>query len=106
MEYIYLLLAVILNTSSNIIFKGISGKRNDLLWFAIFAAGLILGAINVYFFTKSLKDIDLGIAYPIFSAACIALTILASVFIFHEKLSLVNMAGVVVIIFGIVLLTR
>jgi len=31
--------------------------------------------LNVYFFTKSLKDISLSIAYPVFSGACILLMI-------------------------------
>jgi multidrug transporter EmrE-like cation transporter len=32
---------------------------------------LILGGVNVLFFTKALKDIKLSIGYPVFSGGCI-----------------------------------
>jgi multidrug transporter EmrE-like cation transporter len=106
MKYIFLSLSVLFNTGACMIFKSIAGKQNNLFWYAIFSVGLIVGAINTFFFTKSLKDIDLGIAYPVCSAASMAFIALASVFIFNEKFDLVNIIGVFVIILGIILLTR
>jgi multidrug transporter EmrE-like cation transporter len=105
-KYLLLSFAVLFNVSAYIIFKSISGKPSNLLWYIIFSIGLILGAINTYLFTKSLKEINLGIAYPIFSAASITFIILISVFIFKEKISIVNIIGALIIILGIVLLTR
>ena len=72
----------------------------------IFSVGLILGAINTFLFTISLKEINLGIAYPIFSTASITFIILISVFIFNEKISIINIIGALIIIIGIVLLTK
>ena len=106
MKYLFLTFAVLFNVSAYIIFKTISGKPNNLNWFIIFSIGLILGAINTFLFTKSLKEINLSIAYPVFSAASISLVILISVFIFNEKLNFVNIIGAFVIIIGIILLTR
>ena len=71
-----------------------------------FFNGFNNGAINTYLFTKSLKEINLGIAYPIFSAASITLIMLVSVFVFNEKINPINVIGAFIIILGIVLLTR
>ena len=105
MKYLYLFLSVAFNIGSYLLYKSIANKQSGILWTAIFTAGLILGVVNVYFFTKSLKDINLSIAYPVFSGACILLMIASSNLIFGEKLSVVNIAGAVVIIVGIALMS-
>jgi multidrug transporter EmrE-like cation transporter len=106
MKYLFLSFAVLFNASAYIIFKTISGKPNNLQWFMFFSIGLILGAINTCLFTKSLKEINLGIAYPVFSAASITLILLISVFLFNEKINITNIIGAFTTILGIVLLTR
>jgi small multidrug resistance pump len=106
MKYLFLSLAVLFNVSAYIIFKTISAKPNNLNWFIIFSIGLVFGAINTFLFTKSLKELNLGIAYPIFSAASITLVLLISAFIFNEKFSPINIIGAFIVILGIVLLTR
>jgi small multidrug resistance pump len=105
MSYMYLVLSVVFNVSSYLIYKSISGKPNDFLWFALFSFGLILGGINIFFFTKALKNISLSISYPIFSGACIALMVLSSGIFFHERISVYNIIGAVVVIIGIALLS-
>jgi len=106
MNYFFLSMAVLFNISAYIIFKSISGRQNDLAWTALFCTGLILAGINTWFFTRSLKDLNLSVAYPVFSAASILIIILISLFLFHEKISLVNVFGGGLVIAGIVLLTR
>jgi len=105
MKYFYLFLSVGFNVVSYLLYKGISGKPTGLLWFALFAAGLILGGINVYFFTKALKDIPLSIAYPVFSGGCIFFMMLLSAAFFGEKITAFNIAGAAVVVVGIALLT-
>jgi multidrug transporter EmrE-like cation transporter len=105
MKYVFLSIAVLFNISAYLIFKAISGKQINFFWIGIFSIGLVLGAINTFFFTKSLKELKLGIAYPVFSAASIALVVLISVFVFNEKIAWVNVMGALVIVLGIVLLT-
>jgi small multidrug resistance pump len=106
MKYILLSLAVLFNTSAYLLFKYISGKQNDLLWYAFFSVGLLAGAINTFLFTLSLREINLGIAYPIFSAASITCIVLISTVFFNEKSNLNTMCGALIAVIGIVLMTR
>ena len=105
MSYLFLILSILFNIASYLIYKFISSKQNDFIWTILFALGLLLGGINVYFFTNAIKTIKLGIAYPIFSGACIALMILLSFVFFHERINMYNIIGSVVVIVGIILLT-
>ena len=106
MKYVYLFLSIAFNVWSYVLYKSISNKEGNVLWFVIFTLGLILGGINILFFTKALKDIDLSIAYPVFSGTSIFLMVILSHFIFGERISVVNMAGAVVIIAGIALISN
>lgn len=105
MKYVYLFLSIAFNISSYIVYKSISHKEGNILWFAIFTLGLILGGINILFFTKALKNINLSIAYPVFSGTSIFLMVILSHFIFGERISAVNMVGAGVIIVGIALIS-
>ncbi len=105
MKYLFLFLSVAFNVVSYLLYKSISGKRSGILWAVVFASGLILGGINVLFFTKALKDIPLNIAYPVFSGACIFSIALLSYMIFGEKISVTHMIGAAVIVFGIALMS-
>ena len=73
MNYLYLFLSVAFNVASYLIYKSIAHRQHDFNWSVIFILGLILGGINVYLFIKALKSINLSIAYPVFSGACLAL---------------------------------
>ena len=77
-----------------------------MLWYALFSAGLFAGAINTFLFTMSLRAINLGIAYPIFSAASITGIVLIATFFFNEKSNLNTVCGAFIAVFGIVLMTR
>jgi multidrug transporter EmrE-like cation transporter len=105
MKYLYLLSAVAFNVASYLLHKSIANKQSSLLWYAMFTVCLILGGVNVYFSAKSLKDISLSIACPVFSAACILLMTGLSFLLFDEKLSVANMAGTVFIVVGIALMS-
>ena len=106
MRQVYLSLAVAFNVASYLLYKSIARKPSNILWFSIFALGLILGGINVLFFTKALQDIKLSIAYPVFSGGCIFFMALFSYAIFGEKLSVINLVGAVVIVVGIALMSH
>ena len=69
MRHVYLFLSVAFNVASYLLYKSIANKENNIFWIMLFALGLILGGINVLFFTKALKEISLSIAYPVFSGA-------------------------------------
>ncbi len=106
MKHIYLFLSVAFNVASYLLYKSISNKESNILWFMIFALGLILGGINVLFFTKALKDINLSIAYPVFSGGCIFFMVILSHLIFGERISMINMVGALVIVVGIALMSN
>jgi multidrug transporter EmrE-like cation transporter len=106
MKYVYLFLSVAFNVASYLLYKSIANKQGDILWIIVFALGLILGGINVLFFTKALKNIDLSIAYPIFSGACIFFMVTLSRVIFGERMSAINMVGAVVVVVGIALMSK
>ncbi len=106
MKYFYLFLSVAFNVASYLLYKSIANKQSDILWFILFASGLILGGINILFFTKALKDLSLSIAYPVFSGGCILFMVILSHLIFGEKMSVLNMIGAFVIVAGIALMSN
>jgi len=106
MKYWFLTLSVLFNLLSYILYKLIANRTNDYIWYSVFVLGLILGAINIFFFTKALKSLGLSVAYPIFSAACISLMMMISYLFFHEKISFINVIGVILIIAGIIFVTH
>ena len=104
-KYTYLFLSVAFNVGSYLLYKSLAGRPGGLLWAGLFACGLALGGINVLFFTKALKEIQLSIAYPVFSGACIFLMALFSHALFGERLSSVHVMGAVVIVAGIAMMS-
>lgn len=106
MKYALLALAVAFNVAGYMVFKSISAKPHGLLWASLFAAGLALGAVNVYFFTAALRELRLAVAYPAFAGASIALIVLASACLFSEKVTSTNLAGAALVVLGIVFLSR
>jgi multidrug transporter EmrE-like cation transporter len=106
MKYLYLSLAVLFNVAGYTIFKAISHRQEDLVWAVWFATALALGAVNVFFFTKALRDINFAVAYPAFSGASITLVVVVSAFVFGERVQSINLLGAATVVIGIYLLTR
>ena len=106
MKYVLLAAAVLLNVGGYLVFRAIASRPHDLVWLALFACGLALGALNLFFFTAALKELSLAIAYPVFAGASIALMALAAATLFKEQLTLSTFAGCTIIIAGIVVLSR
>ena len=105
MKYMYLLLSIGFNIASYTLYKGISNKQSSVIWYLLLLLGLGLGGINVLFFTKALKGIQLNVAYPVFSGACILSISLISFFVFGETISFTNILGAVVVVIGVTLLS-
>ena len=101
MKYLFLSLSVAFNVGSYVLYKTVAGRTSDWIWVALFSAGLGLGAVNTFFFTKALRTMSLSLAYPVFSGACIALMVLIGVVVFQEKISLINVLGFFVVGAGI-----
>ncbi len=60
--------------------------------------------ISFVLLAQTLKSIDVGTAYAIWSAVGTALIVLIGIVFFHESASLVRMLGIALIIIGVVLL--
>lgn len=103
--YLQLAGAVLLNTASYLVYRGIAGLA-PRAWWPLFLFGLLLGAANTYLFTRALEVIPLSIAFPVFSGACFVLVVLAGATAFHERVSPLNLVGVGIVLAGILLASR
>ena len=107
MKYnIFLVTAFILNSVSYVFYKYSSvnsGRRTISI--VLLISGLIIGALNVVFYTKSLKGINLNTAYPVFSAGSLILITIISILIFKEIMSLQKLPGIFVLVIGVVLVS-
>jgi multidrug transporter EmrE-like cation transporter len=107
MGYILLLIAVLLNTAANLLFKHASSLPEWTMqkgW--LFLLALALGLGNTLLYIKALEKLDLGIAYPLLSASSIVLIALLSIFIFKEALSLQKVLALCTICAGMLMLWR
>lgn len=104
MGTVLLALAVVFNVCANSLFK-LAGGIPDLTLRkgGILGLGLLVGLANTLCFIKALEKIDLGVAYPVFSAASIILIALVAPFLFSESMSLQRAAGLAVICLGLLL---
>jgi len=107
MGYVLLTFAVILNSAANILFKHASGMSEwSLLKIGLFCLALFLGLGNTLLYIKSLEGLDLGVAYPILSAASILLITGLSVLFFKEAVSMQKMLALATICAGMLLLWK
>jgi len=71
-------------------------------------AALVLGLLNfisTYLFLASLTIFDSSVFFPIFNLSFITGSTIIGVFVFKEKLSLINWLGLILAIFAIVIIT-
>jgi multidrug transporter EmrE-like cation transporter len=102
----FLILAALLNAGSNVFYKYSSlSSQQKMLSLALLGVGLLLGAVNVVLFTKSLKGISMNVAYPIYSAGTIVLVTIASILIFGENVTVLRVVGISVISLGVILVS-
>ena len=64
---------------------------------------IIAYAICFFSFSKSLKNINLSVAYATWSAVGLVITTLISIFLFQEKISIRGAVGITLIVVGTVL---
>ena len=121
MIYLLVLLGMVLNVAAQVALKfasgapagaGATGDTFSILadpWRlatnAWFICGLVLYAVSVLNWVVVLGRLDLSVAYPLMSVGYI-LTLLLGAWLFNEPISATRIGGVVVIILGVVLITR
>ena len=121
MIYLLVLLGMVLNVGAQVALKfastGPTGAATTGETFSIladpwrlatnpwFIFGLVLYAVSVINWVVVLGRLDLSVAYPLMSVGYI-LTLILGAWLFHEPISATRISGVVVIMVGVILITR
>lgn len=102
MGYLFLALAIIGEVIATTFLKFTSGER--AVWWAY---PIVVGGYVFAFFMLSLtlsRGVPLGIAYALWAGIGVVLVALISWLVFHESLTWLQLAGMVLVIGGVVLL--
>lgn len=112
MGLLFLIVALTLNATANILLKMGATRLGDLdapgllgrlASDAHLLAGLLLFALNVIFYLVALTRLNLSVAYPIMVAGGIVIVVSASVLLLEERISLPQGVGLVLLVAGIAL---
>ena len=113
---IILILAIIFNASANILIKagmvrvqettGIIQFVGQALKQPFLIAGVFSFALALVCYSMVLTRLNLSVAYPIMTSMGLILVVLASYFFFKETITLVQIAGFLLIIGGIWMVAR
>ena len=71
-----------------------------------FLFGLFFYGVNVFLFAKSLDKLDVSVAYPALAGTGFALLAFTAKWIFKERMSLFQWIGIVLILAGILLISK
>ncbi len=115
MYWILLVVSLTLNATGNILAKyamkdapsknfsslAIYALTNWKIWLGIMCFGLAFGGYAIV-----LSKLDLSLAYPIMTTGSFLIIITVSFFLFSEHLSLLRLAGILLMIAGIWMISR
>lgn len=96
-----LMIGIIISIFKMIIYKKIPDLRS-------ITAGIILGIMNwfsTWLFLKGLGHFDVSVFVPVFNASLIVLASLSGLLFFREKMSKINIAGLILTVIAIVLIS-
>jgi len=65
---------------------------------------IISYTLSFYLLSLSLRSIPLGIGYAIWAGVGTALTMIVSIIIWKEEMSVIDISGILCIVFGVILL--
>ena len=100
MSYVYLTLAIVSEIAATSLLKLSQGFSKML--FGILA--LVLYGLCFFCLSLSLKDLQLNLAYAIWSGIGLVGTTVLSILFFHEKVTLTSLLGIALVIVGLVIL--
>ena len=110
--WIVLIVAVILNASANALLKTGAGTLQlgfsfetllGALTNVYLVGGIALFALNVLCYTYALSKLPLSLAYPVMVVGGLLIVISASVLLFGESLSYLQVGGLSLIVLGVIL---
>ena len=100
MPYLFLALAIVGELIGTTLLKASEGFTKFIP--SIFSIACYV--ICFYFFSKSLENINLSIAYATWSGIGIIAATLISVFLYKEQISVIGVIGIILIVIGAVIL--
>jgi multidrug transporter EmrE-like cation transporter len=107
MPILFLSISITVNIIANIMFRSASTiptyTPHKIL---LIAGGIAIGAINALCYAKALEKIELGTAFAVFSGASIVLIAISSYFVFKDAMPVLKIAGMAIIITGIVIVAK
>lgn len=115
MGYVFLVLALTLNATANVLLKvgagrlghfGEPGAMLRLLTNYHLLAGLALFALNVIFYAAALSRLNLSVAYPVMMAGGIVIVVSVSILVLQESVTRLQLLGLALLVAGIVLVTQ
>ncbi len=112
MGYLFLVLALLLNATANVLLKIGATRLGPLEGPGLLArvagdvyllGGVLLFALNVVFYAAALTRLDLSVAYPIMVAGGIVIVVSVSALVLRESVTLVQSLGLMLLVIGIAL---
>lgn len=102
MGYLFLAFAIVAEVFATTALKFTTGDGPKIVPYIV----VVLGYVGAFFFlSQSLtRGVPLGIAYAIWAAVGVVLVVIISWLLFKESLSLLQIAGIVLVIGGVTLL--
>ncbi|GIC77251.1 SMR family transporter [Moritella sp. F3] len=114
MKWLILILGILSNASASVLIKVAMTTKDTPIQLSNplsiisnipLVAGVGLYGIAFVLYALALTYLPLNIAHPILTSGSIALVGIASVLFFGESLSMINIAGIILIILGVTALT-
>jgi multidrug transporter EmrE-like cation transporter len=100
LAYLYLFVAILLEVFSSTQLKLSQGFRK--FWPSLFT--LVGYSVTFYFLALSLKTLSMGVVFATWSGIGTALTVFVAILFLKEKITLRSIAGLCILLFGIILL--
>lgn len=100
MSYLYLVLAIVGEIIGSSLLKASEGFSKLFPTIGV----IIAFVVSFFFLSLSLKTIPLNTAYALWSGLGLVLTTIISVLIWKEKLNMASIAGITLILAGVVIL--
>ena len=108
--WLFLGIAILFNTLGNFFIKLFSSTKAINHIFDYVAPTFLIGVgffgLNLLFFTRSLKDIPLAVAYPTMVGTTMTAVTVLAVFYFGERLAYRDGVGIVLVFLGVALLAQ
>lgn len=114
MKWIILILGILSNASASVLIKVAMTAKDtpiqlskplSIIGNIPLVSGVGLYGIAFVLYALALTYLPLNVAHPILTSGSIALVAIASLLFFGENLSMINVAGIILIVLGVVALT-